>query len=138
MEKLLEYLKQKLTSIHPMSFHEFAPSSYFDPYTGRTVTVNYPYVVFEVSTLLGMVRDRDQHVLTIDIWDRLEDNPNDNTRIESLTNAIDNELKALRYVDDYQLLIFNRQARQPVTDPDELIRRRQLTYEIKRRSVIDE
>jgi hypothetical protein len=85
-----------------------------------------PYVSFSLPNSVEVETDRLDYTLQVDIWD----NSRDNTRVETITTQIDNKLHKLRHLDNNQLLIFQRENRLMVPDPDGL-RRRQLRYVIK-------
>ncbi|MCR6096854.1 hypothetical protein HXA31_20425 [Salipaludibacillus agaradhaerens] len=120
MNNLLVYLYETLSNVHTNTHLEIAKDD-----------APYPYIVFNLPTSTDAERQRQDFILEVDIWDQTTD-----TRaLETLTDDIDKTIKKVRYVDDNQLLIFTRINRLMISDPDPMIRRRQLRYEIKRYEV---
>lgn len=113
---LRKALNEVLKPIHPNINYETADE------------MPYPYAVYLLDDSVddGLV---ETFSLEIDAWDQP---PNgDTTRLEQLIGRIDNALNRLVISRDGLSFRFYRQNRRPVRDPNSLLRRRQLIYQIK-------
>jgi hypothetical protein len=87
----------------------------------------FPYAVFSMPGSFNLESDRQDFQLYVDVWDNISDN----TRIETITNQIDEVLYKLRITNEHHLLIFQRESRLMLPDPDPKIKRRQMRYLVK-------
>ncbi|WP_100406263.1 hypothetical protein [Bacillus solitudinis] len=125
MISLLNATYAMLASQHSRVYYEVVRK---DPVTNEPPP--YPYVVYNFATDSTPSSDAINHILEVDIWDRPSNG--DQTTIETLTDQIDKHLRGQRVLDVNQLLIFTRISKLPLNDPDHIIKRRQLRYQIKR------
>ena len=114
MINLLTTLFQTLSSDLPIHLEEAPQDSKF------------PYATYKLEPSITIEDNREDIPLVIDIWDDLTDS----TRLENHWETLDKKLYKLRHLDENQLLIFQREGRGMIPDPD--FRRRQIRYIIKR------
>lgn len=124
MIKLLQLIFSKLISIHSRVYQERVPRK--DENTNKAPL--FPYIVFNLKNLDNS-DSRDDNVLEIDIWDN---KPLDTTELETLADSIEAYFKENKYhTNNFLQASFYKISRQPIPDPDENIRRRQLRYQVK-------
>lgn len=86
----------------------------------------YPFIQYRVDEPYRNNNPK-LFTLTIDVWDR----NNSSFRAETVASEIDDVLEELVYKDDCLSANVKRQSRLQVSDPDDGIKRRQLTYQIR-------
>ena len=114
MKELLIFIYEQLASVHERVYFEQAEEN-----------AKYPYIVYNLPTSMAQ-ESKEVFILEVDIWDKTTDT----TQLETLTQAIDNKLGGLRHVEEHFNCRINRINRLMIPDPIQLIRRRQLRYEI--------
>lgn len=114
MINLLKTLFQKLSTDLPIHLEEAPQNSTF------------PYATFKLEPSVTIEDDREDFPLVIDIWD----DSTDTTQLETYWETLDKKLYKLRHLDEEQLLIFQREGKGMIPDPD--FKRRQIRYIIKR------
>jgi hypothetical protein len=90
------------------------------------MNATFPYAVFTFPNSIDLETDRQDFTLQVDVWDN---NLTDTTRLENATSQIDKTLHKLRFINEQYLLIFQRENRLMIPDPD--LKRRQLRYIVK-------
>lgn len=118
MIDLQKFIFNELRQIHPRVYAEWAPQD------GA-----FPYVVYRLPTS-NESGWREDFILEVDIWDRPDDGST--VPLQELADRIDQALHRRRYTspEGWTTGIF-RINRLMVPDPDPLIRRRQLRYELR-------
>lgn len=91
------------------------------------VDAAFPYASYDLSRIDLQDLSRDDYELTVDLWD-LTDNP---TRLEELADAMEEKLNAANLPQDSILPTFFRGSRLPIDDPDPMIRRIELTFQVQ-------
>lgn len=86
----------------------------------------YPFIQYTVYEPYRN-NNPELYTLTVDIWDR----NNGTFRVETVTSEVDAILENLYYNNECISATVKRQSRQPVGDPDQEIKRRQLNYQIR-------
>ncbi|SDY23179.1 DUF3168 domain-containing protein [Thermoactinomyces sp. DSM 45892] len=118
MIELQRFLVSQLKRIHPRVYLEWAVQG-----------ASFPYLVYQLPTSSEMNR-REDFVLEVDVWDQ----PSDGSTLylQTLTDRVDQQLNRLTYTDasGWNARFF-RVSRLMIPDPDPLIRRRQLRYDIR-------
>lgn len=90
---------------------------------------NYPYAVLKLSAVDNTEKDRDDYMLTVSCWDKNEQPSH--ARAVALAEEVRKALLNYRHLDENQLIIVTRPAVGNVPDPDEQIKRYDVTSLIK-------
>lgn len=121
MIELQKYIVAELKKIHPRVYQE----------VNNSTEKIFPYVIYRFPTSNEVVDYREDFVLEIDVWDRPEDGST--VMLQTIADNIDRTLNRARYTSDdgtWSTRIY-RINRLMIPDPDPLIRRRQLRYELR-------
>lgn len=99
-------------------------------YSGRAPDkAVYPYGVLTLSPVENSEKDRDDYTLRVSCWDKRE-SPTHSYAI-SLAEEVRSALVDFRHLDDKYLIIVSRPSVGHVPDPDEQIKRYDVTSLIK-------
>jgi hypothetical protein len=120
--ELQRFIVQQLKTVHPRVLLEFVPENQ---------VVEYPYVVYNLPNSEEIVDRREDFILEVDVWDKPIDGST--VALQTLADTIHQKLNRLTYTDNAngwssRFYLVNRLM---LPDPDPMIRRRQLRYEIK-------
>ncbi len=117
MISLLTLITDTIRAVAPHAYLEEAPKD-----------ATYPYVVYRLPTSTEE-EHREDFILEVSLWDR----GLDTTAVEGLTANVDaalNRMKHLAPALDMQVSVY-RINRLMIPDPDPMIRRRELRYQLK-------
>jgi len=114
MTRDLAQIKATLAAITPRSFLEQAEENTTRPYLVWTIGDSY--------TELG-----DTAELTIEVFDYSEDA----TLVEAMADLVEEGLKRKNILTATELYRFTKRTRQTIPDPDAMVRRRELKYQVK-------
>ncbi|CAK7001957.1 hypothetical protein [Tissierella sp.] len=125
MNKLRTQLNKILKSIHPNAIVQGKSKSrvHFQFPTDETP---FPYIVYDLPQSY-FEDDLEVFNLDVDIWD----NKTDTTEIETLSQAIWNELNRYHFINNDMQFTIYRQSRLTIEDDDPRIRRRTLIFQLR-------
>jgi|SRR5690625_4703505 len=89
----------------------------------------YPYVVVKLGPVDPTEKDRDDYMLTASCWEKRKSGSH--ATVVALAEEVRNALLDFRHLDDNQLIIVSRPSVGVVPDPDEQIKRYDVTAIIK-------
>src|SRR5690625_2984968 len=89
----------------------------------------YPYAVIKLGPIDPTEKDRDDYMLTVSCWDKRE-SPS-HAHAVALAEEVTNALLDFRHLDDNLLIIVSRPSIGNIPDPDEMIKRYDVTALIK-------
>lgn len=119
MKNVLTNLYQKINSAHSYTTHN-----------GRAKQGSaYPYVVYKLSPVDNTEKDRDDYDLEVSCWDKSESTSH--VVAVELADKVRDALVNYRDVNEHQLLIVSRPSMGYIPDPDEEIKRYDVTANIK-------
>lgn len=117
MNKLRTQLNKILKSIHPTVFYKKAPDDAIFPY----LVYDLPQSYYE--------DDLETFNLDIDIWDKPVEG--DTEELETLSQAIWNELNSYYFINEDMQFSIHRQSRLTIEDDDPRIGRRTLIFNLR-------
>lgn len=88
----------------------------------------YPYVVYKLLPVESTEKDRDDYTLEVSCWDKSESTSH--VKVVVLADMIRKELLHFRVVDEKQLIVVSRPNLGYVPDPNEQIKRYDITATI--------
>lgn len=101
-----------------------------DVYNGQAdEKATYPYAVLSLSAIDNTESDRDDYTLTVKCWDKSQ-SPS-HARAVALAEQVRKALLRYRHLDDNGLIIVSRPNVGEIPDPDEQIKRYDVTSVIK-------
>ncbi|MCM3739235.1 DUF3168 domain-containing protein [Oceanobacillus luteolus] len=101
-----------------------------DVYNGQAEdNAPYPYVVIKLNPIANTEKDRDDYSLTVSCWDKRE-SPSHATAVR-LAEEVRSALIDFRHLDENNLIIVSRPSVGEIPDPDEQIKRYDVTALIK-------
>lgn len=115
MIDLLKTLYTELAKVHPNVHYEYAKSN--------TVA---PFIVFKLPNS-NEAENREDFTLEVNVVDV---NP-DTTNLETIVSGIVNHFKNLRLMTESSFLIFHKEGRFMVPDPDPNLRKRRIRFIVK-------
>lgn len=89
----------------------------------------YPYAVIKLGPIENTEKDRDDYMLTVSCWDKRV-SPS-HAHAVALAEEVRSALLDYRHLDDNQLIIVSRPSVGNIPDPDEQIKRYDVTALIK-------
>lgn len=123
MIELQKFIVSQLAESGKQVYFEQAPE--IDPFTN--VAPKFPYIVYRFGVSLDDSY-REDIPLIVNVWD----NKPDTIPLDMLAGSLDKQLKNIRHLDEHQHLLFAKEGRSPLSDPDIAIKGRQLRYTIRR------
>lgn len=90
---------------------------------------NYPYVVIKLGPIDPTEKDRDDYMLTVSCWDKRESPTH--AHAVALAEEVRNALVDYRLLDENQLIIVSRPSIGEIPDPDEQIKRYDVSAMLK-------
>ena len=121
MMNLMTALYQRISNAHEYETHRTQAPQQLELPDGKKIPTPFPYAVFKLTPVSNTEKDRDDYMLTISCWDKTE-SPSDRRVLE----VADNIRKALinwQYLDEHNLIFMERPSLGHVPDPDETIKR---------------
>ena len=115
-EELRKVIAAALSGVCPRVNYEIA-----------TDTEQFPYLVYDLSSVNLDDIERDDVILTIDVWDKSA-SP---VTVEELSDRIESLLNAANMPTQTVLPTFFRISRATIQDPDKSLKRRQLKFQIQ-------
>lgn len=88
-------------------------------------TASFPYVVYKLLPIQNTEKDRDDYTLEVSCWDRVDGTSS--ARVTQLADDIRGALVNFRLLDIHNLIIASRPSVGYVPDPDEQIKRYDVT-----------
>jgi hypothetical protein len=115
MKELMTAIFQQINSAHEYKTHNgIAPQ-----------TASYPYVVYKVLPVSPTEKDRDDYTLEVSCWDKSESTSH--AKVVELAENVRRALLNFRHLDENNLIIVSRPNTGYIPDPDELIKRYDIT-----------
>lgn len=96
-------------------------------YENATDEAEFPYIVYEIDSINFDYIERDDVILTINIWDK----DRGSKTVDSLADDIEKKLKYLNNPTQTVLPTFYAISRTSIPDEDKSIRRRELKFQIQ-------
>ena len=116
MEQVIKTIRQTLETIHTDVYFKRAGKN----------TQN-PYIVFTIASNGSEDPNRDDNILSINVWGDDYSNPS----VYFLADAIEETLKMKRILNDNHFLSFSKISRLGIPDPDPLTERIELRFNIR-------
>lgn len=115
MMNLMTVLYQRINSAHEYNTYR----------TQAPEDATFPYVVFKLMPISNTENDRDDYTLEISCWDKSEGTSD--ARVLEIADNIRKSLIYWRHLDDHNLIMPNRPNLGHVPDPDNMIKRYDVT-----------
>lgn len=103
---------------------EICPRVYYEQ---SADTELFPYIVYDLASIDLDKIERDDLVMTVDVWDR----SNDPKSVENIADSIEQRLNTANLPTESVLPTFFRISRTSVQDTDKSLKRRQLKFQIQ-------
>jgi hypothetical protein len=116
MENIIKTIRETLETIHTDVYFKRAGKN----------TQN-PYIVFTIASNASEDVNRDDNVLSINVWGDDTSNPS----VYSLADTIEETFKMKRILNDNHLLMFSKVSRLDIPDPNPMTERIELRYNIR-------
>lgn len=119
MMNLMTALYQQINGAHEFSTYR----------TQAPEGASFPYVVYKLTPISNTEKDRDDYTLEISCWDKPE-GPSDK-RVLEIADAVRESLINWRHLDGHNLIFPERPSMGYIPDPDEMIKRYDVTSILK-------
>lgn len=115
MKQLIQALYQQINNAHRYHTHPSpAPKD-----------ATYPFVTYKLLPISNTEKDRDDYTLEVSCWDKAE-SPS-HARVVELADEVRSALVNFRHLDEHNLIIASRPSVGYIPDPDETIKRYDVT-----------
>lgn len=115
MKELMAAIYQQINNAHE-----------YETYNGQAPQkAKYPYVVYKLLPVSPTEKNRDDYTLEVSCWDKSEDTSH--VRVVGIAENVRQSLLKFRFLDDHNLIIVSRPNVGFIPDPDELIKRYDVT-----------
>ena len=125
MKEIMTAIYQQINNAHEYETYNGQAPQKITLSDGRRIPTPYPYVVYKLLPVSPTEKDRDDYTLEVSCWDKSESTSH--VRIIGIAKGIRQALLMFRHLDEHNLIIVSRPNVGYVPDPDELIKRYDVT-----------
>lgn len=107
-------------------FQQIDGAHAYKTYNGQaTQDAVFPYVVYKLTPVAPTESNRDDYMLEVSCWDKSESTSH--ARVLEIAGNVRSALTDFQHLDDHNLMFFSRPNLGYIPDPDEMIKRYDVT-----------